>query len=213
MMSETKEHETINLTTEVTEVLEEIVEMPPIKEEKEKPNAIYFIDEDTFLMGDKKYRLVLNYRDAFQPEKLSERYSDILNRYDYIVADWGYEQLRLKGFFDSYNRKAPADQRIDALEDYLYEFCNFGCAFFVIERLGGKKERKKTRHRKKKSQEIVQEAFTEEKVETTKVVSKKKPIIKKRTEKVEKEAMGETKERVTTTKRHFTIRQKNSDSN
>jgi hypothetical protein len=28
------------------------------------------------------------------------------------------------------------DQRIDALEDYLYEFCNFGCAFFVLERLG-----------------------------------------------------------------------------
>ena len=27
-----------------------------------------------------------------------ERFSEVLARYDYIVGDWGYEQLRLRGF-------------------------------------------------------------------------------------------------------------------
>ena len=32
------------------------------------------------------------------PERLGERFSEVLARYDYIVGDWGYEQLRLRGF-------------------------------------------------------------------------------------------------------------------
>ncbi len=47
-----------------------------------------------------------DYREGFNGEKLGERYSDVLARYDYIVGDWGYEQLRLKGFFKADNRRA-----------------------------------------------------------------------------------------------------------
>ena len=92
-----------------------------------------------------------DYREGFNAEKLGERYSDVLARYDYIVGDWGYEQLRLKGFFRADNRRAHPDQRIDSLEDYLYEYCNFGCAYFVIERIGGKKEKTTQRRKKKKT--------------------------------------------------------------
>ena len=38
------------------------------------------------------------------------------------------------------------------LEDYLYEYCNFGCAYFVIQRVGGKKEKSTTRRRKRNQQ-------------------------------------------------------------
>ncbi|UZM98810.1 YutD family protein [Lysinibacillus sp. MHQ-1] len=46
-----------------------------------------------------EYELLEDFREAFQEEVFQERYSDILARYDYIVGDWGYNQLRLKGFF------------------------------------------------------------------------------------------------------------------
>ena len=46
------------------------------------------------------YEIVQEHRDAINEEALKARYSDILSRYDYIVGDWGYGQLRLKGFFD-----------------------------------------------------------------------------------------------------------------
>ena len=45
--------------------------------------------------------------------------------------------------FDTSNRRAAPDQRIDTLEDYLYEYCNFGCAYFVIERTGERKEKQR----------------------------------------------------------------------
>ena len=107
------------VTEEITAVLEEIIEEP--KPEKVKGEIITFIDEKNFLIGEQHYRLVKDHREGFNPEKLGERYSEVLSRYDYIVGDWGYEQLRLKGFFRVDNRRAHPDQRIDALEDYLYE--------------------------------------------------------------------------------------------
>ena len=136
------------VTEEITAVLEEIIEEP--KPEKVKGEIITFIDEKNFLIGEQHYRLVKDHREGFNPEKLGERYSEVLSRYDYIVGDWGYEQLRLKGFFRVDNRRAHPDQRIDALEDYLYEYCNFGCAYFVIEQIGGKKEKNTPRRRKRK---------------------------------------------------------------
>lgn len=81
------------------------------------------------------YQLIENYRDGFQEEELNERYSDILKKYDFIVGDWGYEQLRLKGFYHDDHAKASFDSKISLLDDYLYEYCNFGCAYFVLKKV------------------------------------------------------------------------------
>ncbi|EUJ44650.1 MULTISPECIES: YutD family protein [Listeria] len=81
------------------------------------------------------YELIEDNREAFDEEAFTERYSDILSRYDYIVGDWGYDQLRLKGFFDDDNRKATYDTKISTLKEYLYEYCNFGCKYFVIKKV------------------------------------------------------------------------------
>lgn len=83
----------------------------------------------------KKYELIENIKDAYQEEKFNERFSDILSKYDFIVGDWGYEQLRLKGFYDDQNSKAAFDTKIGTLDDYLYEYCNFGCAYFIIKKI------------------------------------------------------------------------------
>lgn len=82
------------------------------------------------------YEIAENNKDAFDEEVLNERYSEILKKYDYIVGDWGYSQLRLKGFYHQNHVKSSYDTRIDMLEDYLYEYCNFGCAYFVLEKVG-----------------------------------------------------------------------------
>ncbi|MEK9199238.1 YutD family protein [Ureibacillus sp. 179-F W5.1 NHS] len=82
------------------------------------------------------YEIVENVRDGFQQDAFIARYSDILTKYDYIVGDWGYGQLRLKGFFDDKNQKATFDTRISTFEDYLFEYCNFGCAYFILKKIG-----------------------------------------------------------------------------
>ncbi|WP_078544209.1 YutD family protein [Litchfieldia alkalitelluris] len=81
------------------------------------------------------YELVEDSRQGFNEEAFRTRYSEILTKYDYIVGDWGYNQLRLRGFFDDDNQKATFDTKISTLSEYLYEYCNFGCAYFVLKRV------------------------------------------------------------------------------
>lgn len=83
-----------------------------------------------------EYEVVQDYRNAFKEEDFKGRYADILSKYDYIVGDWGYGQLRLKGFYEDRNQKATFDTKISTLNDYLYEYCNFGCAYFIVRKLG-----------------------------------------------------------------------------
>jgi uncharacterized protein YutD len=88
-----------------------------------------------FSIQNVNYEVNEEFRDGFNEEALRERYSEILGKYDYIVGDWGYGQLRLRGFFDDQNQKATYDTKISTLKEYLYEYCNFGCAYFVLKKI------------------------------------------------------------------------------
>lgn len=79
-----------------------------------------------------EFLILKNVKDAFDATVFSQRFSDILLKYDYIVGDWGNEQLRLKGFYKQTDKKLSA-MNINRLDDYITEYCNFGCAYFVLE--------------------------------------------------------------------------------
>lgn len=79
-----------------------------------------------------EFLLLENVKNAFDTTSFGQRYTEILLKYDYIVGDWGNEQLRLKGFYKDSN-DVKKTNRISRLEDYIKEFCNFGCAYFVLE--------------------------------------------------------------------------------
>jgi|SRR5699024_8038810 len=81
------------------------------------------------------FELIEDYRDAFDEEQFVDKYSEVLNKYDYIVGDVGYEKLRLAGFFRDSKTKAERDKKFSAIQDYLYEYCNFGCAYFVVRKM------------------------------------------------------------------------------
>lgn len=85
-------------------------------------------------INNQSYEIIKEFRNGFNEEAFRNRFSDILSRYDYIVGDWGYGQLRLRGFFEDENPKATFDTKIGTLTEYLYEYCNFGCAYFVAKK-------------------------------------------------------------------------------
>ncbi|MFB9757103.1 MULTISPECIES: YutD family protein [Bacillaceae] len=89
----------------------------------------------TVTINNISYELMDEYREGFNEQAFKERYAEILNKYDYIVGDWGYNQLRLRGFFEDSSQRATYDTRISTLSEYLYEFCNFGCAYFVLKKI------------------------------------------------------------------------------
>lgn len=103
-----------------------------------------------------------NTKDALDVTVFSQRFSDILLKYDYIVGDWGNDQLRLKGFYkdDRYVKKSRC---ISHLEDYLKEYCNFGVLTLCS----------KTRHRERKRQ------MSAEKVKAADIASAQRPHQKK----------------------------------
>lgn len=80
------------------------------------------------------YELIYEHKNAWNPESFRERYSDVLERYDYVIGDWGYSQLRLKGFFRDNHPKATRDSMFSSIVDYINEYCNFGCAYFVLQK-------------------------------------------------------------------------------
>ncbi|WP_462333662.1 YutD family protein [Limosilactobacillus oris] len=89
-------------------------------------------DEKHFQLNGHAYELVKEYRHAFDGEEFAKRFSNILSKYDYIVGDWGYEQLRLTGFYDRQNPLYNSEHGVETIEDFLYEDCNFGCAYFIV---------------------------------------------------------------------------------
>src|SRR5699024_617097 len=88
-----------------------------------------------FELNGKKYDILEDKKSALQKEVLEERYSDVLKKYDFSVGDWGYSQLGLKGLYHEDHPKASFDSRIDMLEAYVYEYCNFGCAYFILKKV------------------------------------------------------------------------------
>jgi uncharacterized protein YutD len=86
-------------------------------------------------IGNYSYEVIEDVREAFNEEQFKARYSEILHKYDYIVGDLGYEQLRLRGFFEDNHEKATFDTKISTLPEYIYEYCNFGCPYFVVKKV------------------------------------------------------------------------------
>ncbi|MCM3785972.1 YutD family protein [Neobacillus mesonae] len=96
----------------------------------------------------KTYEVLQDYRNGWNPEAFRDRYSEVLERYDYIIGDWGYNQLRLKGFYRDNHPKANKDTSIAGIVDYINEYCNFGCAYFVLQKHKEPKEQKESKEPK-----------------------------------------------------------------
>lgn len=116
----------------------EKIEEQLAKKEKalaEYASTVIVKNEEDIIIDGFPYKLVENYHDGFQIDKLKARFSPILTKYDYIVGDIGYDQLRLRGFYKEDNNKVPSCRKINQLQDYLYEYCDFGCSYFVLKNL------------------------------------------------------------------------------
>lgn len=82
-----------------------------------------------------KYELINNYKDAFELEEFTNRYTDFFSDYDYIVGDIAYGKLRLKGFYDSNNKKAKDINNYKNLDKYLTNNCAVDCRYYVLKKI------------------------------------------------------------------------------
>ena len=81
-----------------------------------------------------EYEIEKDYNDAIVMDELNEKVTDYFDSYDHIVGDWSYGKLRLKGFYDSGNKKVKEINNIKNLEKYLKNYCSYGCKYFVLKK-------------------------------------------------------------------------------
>lgn len=80
----------------------------------------------------KKYEVIEDNKDAIVLETIEELATDYFDDFDYIVGDWAYGKLRLKGFYDSTNSKANNNNDIKNIKKYIDEKCAYGCKWFEL---------------------------------------------------------------------------------
>lgn len=85
-------------------------------------------------INERKYEVIEDYKEAIEKETIEELVTDYFDDFDYIVGDWAYGKLRLKGFYDSNNSKVSSNNDIKDLKKYLEEKCAYGCRWFEIRK-------------------------------------------------------------------------------
>lgn len=80
------------------------------------------------------FEIIKNYKNGYNKDEFISKCTSYFDEYDYVVGDWAYGKLRLKGFLDSKNKKCKEINNFDNLDKYLKENCAFDCAYFVAKR-------------------------------------------------------------------------------
>lgn len=88
----------------------------------------------TIKINEKEYEIIKDNQDAIQIEELTEKLTEYFDEYDYVVGDWAYGKLRLKGFYEENNEKVSAINSIANLDDYIKNYCAYGCKYFVLRK-------------------------------------------------------------------------------
>lgn len=86
-------------------------------------------------IGDFKFNLIENNRDCFEREEFESLFTDYFYEYDYIIGDYAYGKLRLKGFYKDNNKKAKEINKISNKENYIKNNCAYQCKYFVLEKI------------------------------------------------------------------------------
>ena len=87
------------------------------------------------VVEEREYELIKNYKDAFDKDEFTSKYTDYFYDYDYIVGDIAYGKLRLKGFYDSNNKKVNKINNYKNVDAYLKNYCANDCKHFILKKV------------------------------------------------------------------------------
>lgn len=80
------------------------------------------------------YEIIKDKKNGYDKEEVESKATEYFTTFDYIVGDWAYGKLRLKGFYDKNNKKCKEFNNIEFLEKYLKENCAYDCKYFILKK-------------------------------------------------------------------------------
>ncbi|HAB66368.1 MAG TPA: DUF1027 domain-containing protein [Firmicutes bacterium] len=87
----------------------------------------------TININNKEYEIISEKEGAIDIDILKDKITEYYDDYDYIVGDWAYGKVRLKGFYESSNPKCKNINDIKNLNEYIENNCAYGCKWFQIK--------------------------------------------------------------------------------
>ena len=86
-------------------------------------------------INDATYEVVKNEKEAIDEEVLKEKITDYFDSFDYIVGDWAYGKIRLKGFNEKTNKNFKQLNDIKNVDEYINKYCAYGCKYFILKKI------------------------------------------------------------------------------
>ena len=88
-----------------------------------------------YKINDNYYELIKNYKDGFSLTDVTEKKTEYFDDYDYVIGDWAYGKLRLKGFCYSGNPIYRKINDINNKDEYIKNYCAYDCRYFVLKKI------------------------------------------------------------------------------
>ena len=86
-------------------------------------------------VNNNKYKLIKDYKMAFDIDEFISKCTDYFDDYDYVVGDIAYGKLRLKGFYDENNKKVKKINNFKYVDEYLKIYCANDCKYYILKKL------------------------------------------------------------------------------
>lgn len=81
------------------------------------------------------YEIIREDDKCINKEELTEKMTDYFEPYDYILGDYAYDKLRLKGYYDEKNKKVTNINNIKNVEEYIKNYCSYGAKVFLLKKI------------------------------------------------------------------------------
>lgn len=85
------------------------------------------------VIDNKKYEIIKNYKDALNQEDLEGKITEYYQSFDYILGDYAYGKVRLKGFNNKDNKNFKPINDYSKIDEYIKNYCAFDCKYFVLK--------------------------------------------------------------------------------
>lgn len=85
------------------------------------------------VIDNKKYEVIKNYKDALDIADLEDKITEYFDDFDYILGDYAYGKVRLKGFNDKNNKNFKPLNDYSKIDDYIKNSCAYDCKYFILK--------------------------------------------------------------------------------
>ena len=89
----------------------------------------------TVKINDIEYIIEENINDCFDIDVVNNLLTEYFFDFDYILGDFSYDKVRLKGFCDKENKRFSKINDIYNLKNYIEDYCAYNVNYFLLKKV------------------------------------------------------------------------------